>query len=142
MIARIKRNYVPAYCDDFFNDRVFSNFHHPARPENWPAVNVSEEDKAYRIDMAAPGLTPEDFRIQVEDHVLHISSEQKEDKEKIENNYLRKEFTAPSFTRSFQLPESLDQDQITASHEHGILRIHLPKKEEEIQNAPRRIEVN
>jgi HSP20 family protein len=141
MLARINRNYVPAYWDDFFNDRVFNN-NSPAQRKNIsPAVNIIEADNEFKIEVAVPGLTRNDFNIEVEDDVLNLFSVEKETKEDKMPNYTRREFNFSSFKRSFQLPETIDQDQIQASHKEGVLTITLVKKEEEVQNAPKQIEV-
>ena len=141
MLARINRNYVPAYWDDFFNDNFFSQLKNTGCEGNSPAVNVSENDKGFTIELAAPGISREDFNLEVENDVLTISTEQKENKEEQTQNFLRREFNFHSFKRSFQLPETIDQEQIKASHEAGILKLTLPKKEEMVQKAHRQIEV-
>ncbi len=141
MLARINRNYVPAYWDDFFNDRVFNNNSPAPRKNISPAVNIVEADNDFRIEVAIPGLTRNDYNIEVEDDVLTISSVEKETQEEKLPNYTRREFNFSSFKRSFQLPETIDQDQIQASHKEGVLSITLVKKEEEVQNAPKQIEV-
>jgi len=141
MLARINRNYVPAYWDDFFNDRVFDNLNNSHCNTTSPAVNIVEDDKEFKIEVAVPGLSRNDFRIEVEEDVLTISSEDKQKKEDKKRNYTRREFSYQSFKRSFQLPETIDQDQIQASHESGVLAITLPKKDEVVQKAPKQIEV-
>ena len=118
-----------------------------------------EEDKVYRIEVAVPGMSRNDFRIDLEDDVLTISSEQKENqtqpnelsKEKNELSkakneeknlrYMRREFQYNTFKRSFQLPDTVDADGINASHDAGILSIELPKKDEVVQKAPKQIEI-
>ena len=106
-----------------------------------PAVNVVEEEKVFKIEMAVPGVSRKDFHIEVEDNVLTISTEKKENKKDQANNYLRREFNFQSFKRSFELPETVDQDNIQASHTEGILTVVLSKKEEVLQKAPKQIEV-
>lgn len=141
MLARINRRYVPAYWDDFFNDSVFNSFTHSGLDRSSPAVNVVEEDKAYRIEVAVPGMSRKDFRIDLEDNVINISSEQKEKNEEKNRRYMRREFQTSTFKRSFQLPETVEADHIKASHDAGILTIELPKKDEEVQKAPKQIEI-
>jgi len=141
MLARMNRNYVPAYWDDFFNDHVFNNNSHTQRKNFAPAVNIIEANNEFIIEVAVPGLNRNDFNIEVEDDVLTISSVEKEKKEEKMPNYTRREFNLSSFKRSFQLPETIDQDQIQASHKEGVLSITLVKKEEVVQNAPKQIEV-
>ena len=142
MLARINRNYAPAYWDDFFNDRFFNQLNKSSCNGSNPAVNVYEDDNGYTIEVAAPGIARKDFNLEIENDVLTISTEQKENKEEAKQNFLRREFNYQTFKRSFQLPETVDQEQIKATHEAGILTLNLPKKEAEVQNAPRQIEVN
>lgn len=141
MLARINRSYVPAYWDDFFNDKFFNQLNGKNSNGNSVAVNVYEEDKSYTIEVAAPGVSRKDFKLEIENDVLTISTEQKESKEDKNRNFLRREFNYRSFKRSFELPESVDQEKIQATHEAGILTLSLPKKEEVLQKAPRQIEV-
>jgi len=141
MLARINRSYVPAYWDDFFNDKFFNQLKSTESNGNRPAVNVSEDEKGYTIEVAVPGIAKDDFNLEIENDVLTISTEQKENKEEQKQNFLRREFNYQSFKRSFQLPETIDQEQIKASCDAGILTLSLPKMEEEIQKAPRQIEV-
>ena len=141
MLARINRNYVPAYWDDFFNDNFFRNVDSKGFNNSSPAVNVSENDKGYIIEVAAPGIDRKAFNLEIEDDVLTISTEKKESKEEQKKNYLRREFNYEAFSRSFQLPETVDQEQISATQEAGILTLTLPKKEEVVQKAPRQIAV-
>ena len=141
MLARINRSYVPAYWDDFFNDKFFNQLNISNCNGNSPAVNISEDDHGFAIEVAAPGIARKDFNLEVENDVLTISIEKKESKEESKPNFLRREFDYQTFKRSFQLPETIEQDKIKASHDSGILTLTLPKKEEEIQKAPRQIEV-
>jgi len=141
MLARFNRNYVPAYLDDFFNDRFFNQLDSSTCNINTPAVNVSEDEKGYTIEVAAPGLNRKDFNLEVDDDILTISTEQKESKEEKKENYLRREFNYHTFKRSFRLPETVDQEQIRATHESGILTLSLPRKEAAVENSPRQIAV-
>lgn len=141
MLARINRSYVPAYWDDFFNDRFFNQLNSQNCNVHSPAVNIIEDDQAYHIEVAAPGIPRKDFHIEIENDVLTISTEHKENKEEQKPNFLRREFNYSTFKRSFELPETINQEQIKARHESGILILSLPKKEEEVQKAPRQIEV-
>ena len=141
MLARINKHYVPAYWDDFFNDNFFNSFNNGSRHTHLPAVNIVEDDKEYRIEVAVPGVSRKDFNIELNDDLLTISSEQKSDKKDENRRYMRKEFSYSTFKRSFQIPETIDQDNIKASHDAGILNIQLPKKEEVVQKAPKQIEI-
>lgn len=139
MLARINRRYVPAYWDDFFNDSVFTGM---ARFNRTPSVNILEDEKQYRIEMAVPGMSRNDFRIDLEDDILTISSGKHEEKEEKDHRYMRREFSFGTFKRSFRLPETVNQEKIDASHKDGILTISLPKQEEVVQKAARQIQVS
>jgi HSP20 family protein len=141
MLARINRSYVPAYWDDFFNDKFFNQLKSTGSGESRPAVNISEDDKGYTIELAVPGVAKDKFSLEIENDVLILSSEQEKNKDEQKPNFLRREFSYQSFKRSFELPETIDQEQINATIDAGILTLSLPKKEEEIQKAPRQIEV-
>ena len=141
MLARINRSYVPAYWDDFFNDKFFNQVKSTGSYGSKPAVNISEDEKGYTIQLAVPGIARDVFNLEIENDVLTISAEQKENNEEQKENFLRREFNFQSFKRSFELPETVDQEQINATHDAGVLTLTLPKKEEEVQKAPRQIEV-
>ncbi len=97
-------------------------------PSDWvPAVNVSETEKTYDIELAAPGLRKDDFHVKVADGLLTISSEKKSEKETKDKNYTRKEFNYSSFSRSFTLPENAKEDDIKANYENGVLRLSIVK---------------
>jgi HSP20 family protein len=112
---------------DFFdNDRFFDADW--LRKQSVPAVNVKETEKTFEIEVAAPGLTKKDFHIAVDNGMLTISSEKQEEKEEKDNNYTRKEFSYSSFSRSFTLPENVNEEDVKAYYEDGILKLHVAKK--------------
>lgn len=94
-----------------------------------PAVNVLEKEDRFELEIAAPGLKKEEFRISLDNQMLTISAEVNE-KEESNAKYTRREFWFGSFERSFNLPKTINLDQIRADYKEGILRITLPKKEE------------
>lgn len=105
-----------------------------------PAANIIETEQEFRLELAAPGFSKEDFKITLDKNILTVSSE-KETEQKDEN-YTRYEFSYGKFSRSFALPKSIDIEHITAGGENGILRISLPKKKEEIlANVTREIAI-
>jgi len=108
-----------------------------------PAINVKENSDAYEIEVAAPGMSKNDFRINLEHNRLTISSEKKEEKKEEEKgHFTRREFSYQSFQRSFSVPETLvDAEKITARYSDGILRITLPKKEEVKPKPAREISI-
>ena len=95
-----------------------------------PAVNISENANEYRIELAAPGLHKEDFKLDLEKDTLTISVEKQSENEEKTPNYSRREFSYAAFKRSFVLPETADQDGITASYTNGVLHIGIAKKAE------------
>jgi HSP20 family protein len=132
----VKRNNQRTLYDplrSFFDiEDVFSGW--PAIAKNTlPAVNVSEDEKNYHIDMVAPGFKKEDFKINVNDDVLTISAETKSESENKNDNrqYSRREYSYSSFTRSFTLPDNAKDDAITANYTDGILKLMIPKTEEQ-----------
>jgi len=140
MIARMNRNYVPAYLDDIFNDQSLAGFF-GTKSVSTPAVNVVEDNSEFRLEVAAPGLTKKDFKIDLTDDILTISSDKNIEKDETEDKFMRREFSYNSFKRNFQLPDSVEQEEISASHAEGILTVHLPKKETELKKGPKTIEI-
>ena len=95
-----------------------------------PSANISETPKAYVLELAAPGLKRDDFKLEVENHALTVSAEKQEEKKEKKNGYSRKEYSFDSFSRSFTLPDSVKESDISASYADGILKITIPKIEE------------
>lgn len=92
-----------------------------------PSANIADEDKAFEIELAVPGLDKEDINIQIENSCLVVSSEKQYSKEDTNKNYTRKEYGYASFQRIFQLPKNADLDQVHASLKNGILKIIIAK---------------
>jgi HSP20 family protein len=132
---------LPNIINRFFDDDVVKGFFDENNTVNAPAVNITEDNEGYDIELAAPGLKKKDVEINVEDNVLTISSEKKEDKKDDEQHYVRREFHYGSFKRAFELPEDVDVDKIEAKHEDGVLHISMPKKEEAKVKPARKIEI-
>jgi HSP20 family protein len=107
-----------------------------------PAVNIAENSSSFRVSLAAPGMKKEDFKISVEDNMLTISAEKKEEKEQKDEKFTRKEFNYSSFNRSFTLPKDVIADKINAKYEDGMLKLNIPKKEESRKVTPKHISVN
>ena len=120
----------PNLIDELLNDNLTPRFFNWETGQNVPAVNITEGKEDYKIEVAAPGLGKEDFKISLDNNVLSISSEKEVKNETNDENVLRREFSYSSFSRSFTLPESVNGDKIKATHNDGILRIVVPKKDE------------
>jgi HSP20 family protein len=100
-----------------------------------PAVNIFENLTTFVVELAVPGLTKEDFTIEIEENLLKVASEVKKETETSDTNadvrYTRKEFSFSNFKRTFTLPENIKSEDVKAKYENGVLQIALPKKEEE-----------
>lgn len=108
-----------------------------------PAVNIRETADSFEVEMAAPGMKKEDFKVELDGNTLTINSEaQNQAEEKEGERYSRREFSYQSFQRTFTLPKNVvDVDQINAKYENGVLRLLIPKREEAKQKPPRMIEI-
>ncbi|MEM6316329.1 MAG: Hsp20/alpha crystallin family protein [Bacteroidota bacterium] len=107
-----------------------------------PAVNVKEDADGFNLSLAAPGYKKDEIEVKIDDNVLTISSEKKEEKsEKEGEKFTRKEFRYAAFKRTFTLPETVDATKIGANYEDGILNISIPKKEEAKPVPARTIEI-
>ena len=109
--------------------------------ETLPSVNIAENTDGFKIEFAAPGLTKEGFKINLDNNVLTVGSEKKEEKEELKENFTRREFNYSSFQRSFTLPDSANGEKISAEYENGILNIEIPKREEAKIKPVREIEI-
>jgi len=128
------------WLSDFFdNDRFFDS--DLLKKQSMPSVNVKESDKDFEIDVAAPGLTKKDFKISVDNGVLTISSEKEEEKEEKEKDYTRREFSYNAFSRSFSLPENVNEEDIRAMYQDGILKLNVAKKNITVSKVKKAIEV-
>ncbi|MCF6169689.1 MAG: Hsp20/alpha crystallin family protein [Bacteroidales bacterium] len=141
----VKRNAdlgLPTLWEDLFNNDVFNFPSFVARGTTVPAVNISETDNDYTVEMAVPGMKKSDFNINLDHNSLTISSQQQVEKEEKAKNFTKKEFSYRSFERSFTLPETVDQEKISAKYTDGVLKVVLPKKEEAKAQPAKMIKVS
>jgi HSP20 family protein len=137
---------MPLLFDDFFNRDIFnwgvSNF--SDTNTTIPGVNIKETAENFEVEVAAPGMTKKDFKIELDGNMLTISSEKSDQREEKEDEkYTRKEFSYQSFYRTFNLPkEVVDSEKIEAKYENGLLHLMIPKKEEAKQRPPRLIQIS
>ncbi|MBN1767264.1 MAG: Hsp20/alpha crystallin family protein [Prolixibacteraceae bacterium] len=135
-LARRTNNTFPSFpsiFDRFFNEGLmdWNNLNFSNTDTTIPAVNVKEDDDKYKIEVAVPGMKKEDFNVKLENNMLTISSEHKDEKDESKGGYTRKEFSYQSFQRSFSLPDGhVLADKISAKYNDGILHIELPKRDE------------
>jgi HSP20 family protein len=120
---------LPGFTDVF--DSIFNdNFLHDRMTVRVPAANVSETEDHYHVELAAPGLKKEDFKLNLDRNVLNIAVEQRNEQNDVQKNYSKREYSYNSWVRSFTLPESANNEQIEASYTDGVLKIDIAKREE------------
>ncbi|WP_312339400.1 Hsp20/alpha crystallin family protein [Sphingobacterium sp.] len=130
---------------DNFNRELLNwdNKNYSSTSTTVPAVNIKENPDSFEVEVAAPGMAKDDFKVTLDGNLLTISSVKQEEHEEHQDNYTRREFSYQSFQRSFELQkEVVDQDNIQARYENGMLRLTIPKKEEAKQKEPRMIEIS
>ena len=135
-----RRSYRPFYMPGIFNDDFLPFFSNNA--SSMPAVNIREDDKNYILDLAVPGIDKKDLKIDMNEDVLTISSEAKNESEESNDGYKRKEFSYTAFCRSFYIPENVNKEKIEANYKDGVLTISLPKQEEEKSKISKKIEIS
>ncbi len=126
-----------------FND-LFYNDYMPKANCTAPAINVKESDKAYTVELAAPGMKKDDFNVHINDEGnLIIKMEQKQEKkdEDKTTRYLRREFSYSKYEQTLILPDDVQKDAISAKVEHGVLTVELPKVVEEKVKVSRQIDI-
>jgi HSP20 family protein len=142
MLPVFKTRSLPGLFDEFFNGNLLPNYVEEGAWKSTPAVNVYENSEKFEIEIAAPGLEKEDFKIDLKNDYLLVYSEKKDKKEEKEKGkVVRSEFRYSSFQRSFALPKEVNISDIKATHKNGILIVELPKKVEYKENLSRQIEI-
>lgn len=146
----IKRNgnqmpgFNRSFFDDIFGRELFNweNNNFSTTSTTLPSVNIKETTDTYEVEVAAPGLAKSDFKVTLDGNLLTISSEKQSQKGNEQENFTRREFSYQSFQRSFELPKNVvDEENISARYENGLLQLSIPKKEEAKQKPPRLIEI-
>jgi HSP20 family protein len=132
--------------DDFFTRDLLSwnQNNNSSTNTTIPLVNITETNENFEVEVAAPGMNKNDFKVELDGNVLTITSEKNDENDVSEGNrYTRCEFSYQSFQRSFRLPkEVVDADKIEARYENGVLRLVVPKKEEAKPKPPKMIQIN
>jgi len=142
MLPVFKTRSLPGLFDEFFNGNLLPNYIEEGAWKSTPAVNIYEYNEKFEIEIAAPGLEKEDFKIDLKNDYLLVYSEKKDKKEEKEKGkVVRSEFRYSSFQRSFALPKDIDLTAINATHKNGVLIIELPKKTEQKDSSVRQIEI-
>jgi HSP20 family protein len=134
-------SWLPGILNDFLGNEWIAKVNATA-----PAVNIIESQKGYKVEIAAPGIAKDDFKITVnDDHQLIVSTEvknqSKEENEDKHEKYLRREFSYAQFQQTMILPENVDKNAISAKQENGVLVICIPKLEQPVESKTKEIEV-
>lgn len=157
LVVKINRSFFPSFVGGFFDNDLaltsnlfgFNRGLLNSLNATMPSVNITEDEKSFRIELAAPGLEKKDFQVVAENGKLTISSKKEKETKEEKENYCRREYSYNSFSRSFQLPENSLPDKIGSKYENGILKfaeykngvliLTLPKKELTITNSKKEI---
>ena len=132
-------NWIPAVFNDFFDTDYMPRANCTA-----PAINVKETNKAYVVELAAPGMQKEDFSVHVNDEgnlIIKMEKKQENKEEDKSARYLRREFSYSKFEQTLLLPDDVKREDIKAKVEHGVLTVELPKVVEEKVKLSRQIEI-
>lgn len=132
--TRRSQNWLPGIFNDFFGNEWMEK-------STSPAINIIENDKEYKVELAAPGLTKEDFNVRVtEENQLVVTMEKKQEQkdEQQDGRYLRREFSYSKYQQTLLLPDNVELDKITASVQHGVLNILIPKVAPEAEKPQER----
>src|SRR6476620_12798964 len=144
-----KKSHFPSLMNPFIEDAFgkdildWNNRTFAAIESTLPSVNLKETEKNFEVELAAPGLRKEDFKVEIDHDVLVISSERQQEKEETnkKGNYTRKEFSYQSFSRAFHLPENVDENKIEANYKDGILHIDIAKKHPDKKASTKTIQI-
>ncbi|MFP4090649.1 MAG: Hsp20/alpha crystallin family protein [Cyclobacteriaceae bacterium] len=145
LVKRQNGNYPSfgSFFDDFLTRDFFDWSGQSVTGTSIPKVNIVETPDAFKVEMAAPGMKKDDFRIELDNNMLTISSEVKHEEEIPDNHqYTRREFSYQSFRRTFHLPDTVENERIKARYEHGLLSLEIPKKEEAKRKPSRIIKIS
>lgn len=134
----------PSMMNDFLPNRFFNGSLFDFDDDfftSTPPANITENENEFKLDLSAPGMNKEDFKINLENGILTVSSEKGESDTIEQENYRRREFSYNSFSRVFALPDNIDENKITATYNNGILELQLPKKEGAVSKPRKKITV-
>ncbi len=138
--AKRNQDWMPNIFNDFFGNECLDTFSHKVNP-SVPAMNIIETDDEFKVELAAPGLKKEDFKVHVDNNELIISVEKKTETEDKKGKYLRREFGYTQFKQTLLLPDNVDKEHIEAKQDHGVLSINIKKKNKEEHPNTKPIEV-
>jgi HSP20 family protein len=135
-----RKSYQPSLWSNLFDDDFFPVF--SQRNTSMPAVNIREDEKRFLLDLAVPGIDKKDLKLEINEDLITISSEKKNEKEEDLEGFKRREFSYSSFCRSFYIPENVNKEKINANYKDGVLTVELPKEEEEKNKISREVKIS
>ena len=138
-LTRRNQNWLPEVFNDLFNTDFM-----PKASATAPAINVKESDKAYTVELAAPGMTKDDFNVHINDEgnlIIKMESKQEKNDEDRSVRYLRREFSYSKYEQTLILPDDVQKENISAKVENGVLTVLLPKIVQEQVKVSRQIEI-
>ena len=144
-LMKVNRGYYNPSISNFFDnwfDRDLTNFRGQDMAQTMSAVNVLETKDGFELELAAPGFSKDNIKVDVDKDVLTISAEMSQENSSDDDIYTRREYSISSFNRSFTLPETVEGDKIGANYKDGILKVSIPKKEEAKLKAKRLVKVS
>ena len=140
MLPVFKNSWFPTVFDDFMNNDMMA-----CSTTTAPAVNVKEDENAYTMEVAAPGIKKEYCRVNINDDgnlSIAIENKMEHKEENKKQHYLRREFSYTNYQQNYSLPEDVDKEQISAKVDNGILTVVLPKMKKEETKVSRMIEIS
>lgn len=141
LVKTNKSRVFPTFFDELF-EKDWPTWMNTKGEKQVPACNIKESEKEYSLDVSAPGYDKADIKVEHENGVLRVSAEKETENKEEKDNYTRQEFSYGSFSRSWTLPENVNEEAIVANYKDGILHLTLPKRETATQNLSKKINVN
>jgi|SRR5687767_3494333 len=141
LVVKNKKMNYPSVFDHLFNQELNSILGMDTQSQS-PLVNIHEDETAYYVELAVPGISKDDISVKVEKNKLILSASTKKENETSKVNFLKKEFSYEHFNRSFTIPELADVSAIKAAYENGVLKVSLPKKPEATNASSRTITIS
>lgn len=137
-------NNLTTWVDDFLGHGDFESlFDKMSRMGTTvPAVNIEDTKEGYKLAMAVPGVKKEDLKIDLKGNLLTVSAENKSESESKDKDFVRREFSFHSFSRSFTLPENIDDSKIVASYSDGVLNLLMPKQDVKAEAEGTKIQIS
>ena len=136
-----RRVYLPNLMEELMNDNFFGGITSERFNSTVPAVNIKESNDEFSIEVAAPGFEKKDFKIDLNNNILEVSSQREVGNDVENEKTVRKEFCYSTFKRVFTLPDTIESDRIKATYKDGILTINIPKREEAKVKPARQISI-